>query len=90
MVTKSITKKISCTGDKVTSDVIIASGDFFSGSISYNNDKNNWLIFDLVNKAKMLYILKDITFNKEVKFEILAYDEYPKKIQYADNWDKIN
>jgi|TARA_R110001592_G_scaffold342336_1_gene632126 hypothetical protein len=90
MVTNSIAKKINCTGDKITSGALIASGEFFSGSISYNNNKNNWLIFDLVNKAKMLYILKDITFNKEVKFEILAYDEYPKKIQYANNWDKID
>ena len=90
MVTKNIAKEINCTGDKVSPDVIIASGEFFSGSIMFDNDKNNWLVFDLVNKEKMVYILKDIKFNKEVKFEILAYDEYPKKIQYADNWDKIN
>jgi len=89
MDTEKNVSEIKCTGDKVTSDVIIASGEFFSGSIIYNN-KNNWLVFDLVNKAKMLYILKDIKFNKEVKFEILAYDEYPKKVQYPDNWDKIN
>ena len=90
MDTEKNVSEIKCTGDKVTSDVIIASGEFFSGSIIYNNNKNNWLVFDLVNKAKMLYILKDIKFNKEVKFEILAYDEYPKKVQYPDNWDKIN
>lgn len=84
------TKKISTTGDKITSDAIIASGEFFSGSISFKSNKNNWLVFDLVNKKKMVYILKDIKFNKEVKFEILAYDEYPKAVQYPDNWDKLN
>jgi hypothetical protein len=90
MVIKKDINEIKCTGDKITSDVIIASGEFFSGSISFSNDKNNWLVFNLVNKEKMMYILKDIKFNKEVKFEILTYDVHPKKVQYSNNWDKLD
>ena len=84
------TKKIFCTGDKVTSKTIVDSGVFFSGSISYKDNRNNWIVFDLVDKEKMVYILKNIKFNKEVKFEILAYDEHPEKVQYKSNWDKID
>jgi len=83
-------KQITCRGDQTTPDLIIKSGKFFSGSIAFSSNTNNWILFELVNKEKMSYILKDIIFNKEVKFEIFTYDEYPKKIQYSSDWDKIN
>tara|TARA_R110000796_G_scaffold168256_2_gene285170 strand:- start:284 stop:550 length:267 start_codon:yes stop_codon:yes gene_type:complete len=84
------TKKINCTGEDISLDGLIESGNFFSGTVRFEINKNNWLTFNLINKEKLKYILRNIIFNKEVQFEILTYDEYPEKIQYPDNWDKID
>jgi hypothetical protein len=84
------TKSFNCVADKVSPDQIIRSGVFFSGSISLKKDNNHLIIFKLVNKEEMTYILKDINFNKEVKLEIFAYDEYPKEVQHKSTWDKFN
>tara|TARA_R110001583_G_scaffold171236_1_gene324776 strand:- start:377 stop:655 length:279 start_codon:yes stop_codon:yes gene_type:complete len=82
-------KKYTYSDNEISPDVITASGEFFSGMITIGSNDNNRIIFELVNKEKMSYILKDIKFNKEVRFEIFSYDEYPKEIQYQSNWDKI-
>ena len=83
-------KIFKCDASQTSPEAILSSGETFSGSIRFKKDKNSWLVFDLVNKALMEYILSDINFNKGVKLEIFAYDENPKKIQYESNWDKIN
>ena len=84
-----VIKKINCTGEDISLDELVKSGNFFSGTVSLIN-KNSWLEFNLVNREKLKYILSNTVFNKEVQFEILTYDEYPEKIQYDDNWDKID
>lgn len=84
------TKTFNCFADKVTPDQIIRSGVFFSGTVSLKKNNNHLIFFKLVNKGEMMYILKDINFNKEVKLEIFAYDEYPKGIQHENTWDKLN
>ena len=84
-----VIKKINCTGENMSLDELVKSGNFFSGTVSLIN-KNSWLEFNLVNREKLKYILSNTVFNKEVQFEILTYDEYPEKIQYPDNWDKID
>jgi len=84
-----VIKKINCTGENMSLDELVKSGNFFSGTVSLIN-KNSWLEFNLVNREKLKYILSNTVFNKEVQFEILTYDEYPKKIQYSSDWDKIN
>jgi|TARA_R110000803_G_scaffold84556_2_gene150795 hypothetical protein len=84
-----VIKKINCTGENMSLDELVKSGNFFSGTVSLIN-KNSWLEFNLVNREKLKYILSNTVFNKEVQFEILTYDEYPEKIQYDDNWDKID
>ena len=83
-------ESFNCFADKVSPDQIIRSGVFFSGSISLKKDNNHLIFFKLVNKEEMKYILKDINFNKEVKLEIFAYDEYPKGVQQESTWDKLN
>ena len=83
------TKKINCTGEDISLDELAKSGNYFSGTVSLIN-KNSWLEFNLVNREKLKYILSNTVFNKEVQFEILTYDEYPEKIQYPGNWDKID
>ena len=84
------TKKFHCFADKVTPEQIISSGVFFSGAVSLKKDNNHLIVFKLVNKEEMKYILKDIKFNKEVHLEIFTYDEYPKGIQHESTWDKLN
>jgi len=84
-----VIKKINCTGENMSLYELVKSGNFFSGTVSLIN-KNSWLEFNLVNREKLKYILSNTVFNKEVQFEILTYDEYPEKIQYDDNWDKID
>tara|TARA_R110000796_G_scaffold115870_1_gene228160 strand:- start:242 stop:508 length:267 start_codon:yes stop_codon:yes gene_type:complete len=85
-----VIKKINCTGEDISLDELVKSGNFFSGTVRFEINKNNWLEFNLVNSEKLKYILRNTSFNKEVQFEILTYDEYPEKIQYDDNWDKID
>ena len=80
----------NCLGDEVTSEKIINSGVFFSGSVIMDSTNNHLIVFNLVNKKEMKYILNNIKYNKEVKIEIFAYDEYPKEIQYKSTWDKLN
>tara|TARA_Y100000593_G_C4258444_1_gene310907 strand:- start:673 stop:933 length:261 start_codon:yes stop_codon:yes gene_type:complete len=82
------TRFINATKTQITPEEILSSGKYFSGSI-YHGLKS-WIEFNLVNKEKMSYILNEINFKDEVKFEIFSYAEYPKDIQQPSNWDKLN
>ncbi len=79
MVTKPVVfRNLS---DTVTPETILSSGEWFSGIIYLNKKMNNWIEFNLVNREKMCYILKDIDLNKEVQFEIFSYAKYSEGVQ---------
>ena len=73
-------KIFSCESTQVTTSELLESGEYFSGSIYLGDAQDNYVIFNLVNKEKMKYILNEIDLNCEVKFEIQSYAEYPKNI----------
>ena len=81
-------KIFNCNASQTSPEAILSSGETFSGSIYFDDSKNNWVVFDLVNRETMRYILDDITFNKEVKFEIFSYAKDSKIIQRPCNWDE--
>ena len=74
-------KIFSCDSSGVNTNDLLASGEYFSGSIYLGNEQNNYVIFNLVNKEKMKYILNEIDLNCEVKFEIQSYAQYPEGLQ---------
>ena len=77
----SLIKEINCKFEDASPDEIIKSGDFFSGSIYYNDDRNSWVQFNLVNKEKISYILKELKPNTGVYFELQVYASNAKEIQ---------
>tara|TARA_B100001113_G_C20729398_1_gene457259 strand:+ start:274 stop:552 length:279 start_codon:yes stop_codon:yes gene_type:complete len=83
-------KMFKCTGTKKTSEEVLSSGEYFSGSIYTCSTSNSWIAFNLVNKEKMEYILSEIDFNEEVKFEIQTYAQYPKSLQQPSDWEEFN
>ena len=60
-------KFFDCNLSEVDPDNIIASGNYFSGSIYDTADRASWISFNLVNKEKRSYILKELNLKKEVK-----------------------
>ena len=81
-------KFIKCKASQTSPEGILSSGEFFSGSIRFANNKNEWVIFNLVNKELMEYILSDISFSDEVMLEIFSYDEDTKNVQHPSNWEE--
>ena len=80
-------KLINCKASQTSPEGILSSGEFFSGSIRFSDNKNEWVVFSLVNKEVMRYILSDINFNDEVMLEIFSYDEDSEKVQHTGNWE---
>ena len=75
------TKFFQCNLSEVDPDKIISSGNYFSGSIYDTGDRCSWISFNLVNKEKMSYILKELSLKEGVKIEIFSYAKYPERIQ---------
>ena len=73
-------KIFSCESCKTIPNELLDSGEYFSGSIYLGVNQDNYVIFNLVNKQKLKYILNEIDLNAEVKFEIQSYAEYPKNL----------
>jgi hypothetical protein len=69
---------------------ILSSGEYFSGSILLGYEGNKSVIFNLVNKETMQYILSDIKFNDEVSFEIFSYARNTGQVQLKSDWDRID
>ena len=81
MDTNSFICEVKCDSKDITADQILEMGEFFSGSIYYNDNCLSWIQFNLVNKEKMDYILSDINENPGVHFEIQIYANNPKTVQ---------
>ena len=80
-------KQFKGTSSEVSIEEILNAGEYFTGSIYMGKNTFNWIEFNLVNRERMKYILKDIDYKNEVRFEIQAYVEYPEKIQRPGDWD---
>jgi len=83
------TKIFSSADDFTSPEDILSSGEYFSGSIFLGHEVNKSVIFNLVNKKTMQYILNDIKFNDEVSFEIFSYVRNAGQIQFASDWDRL-
>ena len=68
---------------------VLSAGQYFSGSIYYDNSKTNYCLFYSVNKEKMQYILEELDTTKEVKLEIYAHASNSEEIQPKDYWPEF-
>ena len=75
-----LVKEINCPGKDIPPSEIIKLGDFFSGSIYFDDAKQSWVQFSFVNKEKMNYILNDIKPETGVHFEIQIYVKDSEKV----------
>ena len=73
-------KYFKCNLSKATTEKIISSGNYFSGSIYDTPGRDSWISFNLVNKEKMSYILNELSLKEGVQIEIFSYVRYPKEI----------
>lgn len=77
---------IRCRSDKTSPELILSSGEYFTGTIYHDETKSSWTAFNLVNNEKMAYILNEVDFSKGVEIEIFAYAKYPTGLQQQGDW----
>tara|TARA_X000001388_G_C2126407_1_gene83335 strand:- start:27 stop:272 length:246 start_codon:yes stop_codon:yes gene_type:complete len=73
--------ELTSTFENLNPDEVVEMGDFFSGSIYYDDSRRSWVQFNLVNKEKMSYILNDINLNLGAHLEIQVYASETEKVQ---------